>query len=222
MREKRAGRAAAIAAGLLAAAASAGCGGAGPEQDAPVTETRATTVRPFTGEGEPAPGLRITQSVSASCLPSALSPENELARRCFTKETSVAMDPCFVPERPVVERDPDNEAAKAFGMTTVALCVSGPGSFDVTKVYVLEDLGAGARVATQADPHWGLELADGTRCVKAFGVPETRNGQPLSYGCDDGGFLYGFPDSAREVWTIQRRAGGSDELTLTDVRTAWR
>ncbi|WP_043536812.1 hypothetical protein [Saccharomonospora cyanea] len=223
MRQNRARRLTALVSGLLAASLlMTGCGDTEPSAAGPVAETRTMTLHPFTDEGEPAAGLRVIQKVSARCAPSMLSPENERARRCFTNETSVAMDPCFVPDRPVVERDPDNEAARELGMKTVALCVSDPRQTDVTKVYVVEETPTIEPEPSLLDPHWSLELADGTHCVKALGVPEIREGRHLSYSCDDGGSLYGLLDETRKAWRIHHRAEGSEGLTVSEVRTAWR
>ncbi|EIF00733.1 hypothetical protein [Saccharomonospora glauca] len=222
LRRNRARHLIALATGLLAASPlTAGCGGSEPAATAPVEKTYTTTLQPFTDDGEPAAGLRVIQSVSARCIPSALTPGNDRARRCFTNETSVAMDPCFLPERPVVERDPDNEMARELGAQNVALCVSSPEQSDVTKVYVLQDSGPAPWDTVLGEAYWSLELADGTRCLRTRDVPETRAGLELSYGCDDGGYLYGAPDETQRVWTIHRRAEDSEELTLAEIRTAW-
>ncbi len=221
MLHTRRGRSA-LAAALLAAVV-ASCGS--PADDAPpppVTETRTVTMQPFEPDGDLKPGLRVEQEVSGRCVPSVLSPDNDLARRCFATETSVAMDPCFVPEPDVGRRLVAHDELRKLGVITVAVCLAAPDQTDLTRIYVADDTGVYGLPWDDVDPHWALELADGTQCVKVFGVREIREELHLSYTCDDGGYLYGIPDEEPPVWLIHHRDEDSDELVYTEVRTAWK
>lgn len=222
MLQQRKGRTA-LASGLAAALlVLTACASPGTTPAPPVDETRTVTLQPFTPEGELTPGLRVVQEVSGRCVPSVLSPDNDHARRCFATETSVAMDPCYVPDPELGRRLVDHEELRELGIFTVAVCLATPEQTDLTRIYVAEDTGVYSAPTNSVDPHWALELADGTRCVKVFGVKEVRENLHLSYSCDDGGYLYGIPDEELRVWMIHYREKDSDELVYTEVRTAWK
>lgn len=206
---------------LLGIALLSGCGSAEPASTPAVDETRVLTLDPFTEGAEPASGLRVLDEVSARCEPSILSPENELARRCFTKETSVVLDPCFVPATPVDLPDLEKPGEAPLTVDTVALCFDDPARTEPTKVFVLEDNGAQPRQEAPFDPHWFLELEDGTRCTRVFGVQQVREDLPLTYGCDDGA-LYGSPDEEKQVWTIHHLPEDAETLEVAEIRTAWK
>ncbi|WP_019814679.1 hypothetical protein [Saccharomonospora saliphila] len=177
----------------------------------PVGTTRTVMTDLFT-DGGLDPELEVEGEVTAACERSRLSPDNPRARRCFTTETTLVMDPCFVPEAPAPE-------ARLDRVTTIAACLRDPASDRVTKAYVVDD----ERPFTgrdAVDQWWFMELADGTRCVKVIGVPEIREDLHLSYRCDDG-FLYGIPDEAKQVWTIHHRLSGSETPELAEIRAAW-
>ncbi|WP_024875329.1 hypothetical protein [Saccharomonospora piscinae] len=222
MRQKLRRPAIAVMACLAVAAALAtGCTTSPAATAEPVQRTHTVVFDPYGEHGDPAAGLRVTDEVSARCENSLLSPENPLARRCFTNETTVALDPCFVPEEPVLVRAPGDGDAQLTSVDTVALCLADPAQSELTRVYVLHDNGEQPRDSAAFDPHWFLELADGTRCAKIFGVRATVEGRHLSYRCDEGQ-LYGMLDEAGTVWTIHHRAEGEDELDVAEVRTVWK
>ncbi|WP_298180931.1 hypothetical protein [Saccharomonospora sp.] len=206
---------------VLGVSLLSGCDSAEPVSMPPVEETRVTDLVPFSEGAEPAAGLRVIDEVSARCEPSVLSPENQLARRCFTSETSVVLDPCFVPADPVDVPALEKPGEEPREVDTVALCFDDPAQTELTKVHVVTDNGVWPREPAPFDPHWFLELGDGTRCTKVFGVEEIRENLPLSYDCDDG-TLYGSPDEEKPVWTVHHLAEGAETLRVAEVRTAWK
>ncbi len=190
--------------------------------------TRAGTTALFDESGMIRSDLEVLDEVSGRCEASLLSPENEQARRCFTNETSLALDPCFVPEDPSPELLPDpgtgtesvtDQKVRNNPVETVAVCLRDPAADGAVKVHVRDDDPSGVS-ENVVDPWWFVVLADGTRCVKVLGVDDLREDLHLSYRCDDG-YLHGLVDEDKRIWTIHHRKAGSDELNLAWVRSAW-
>jgi hypothetical protein len=194
-----------VAATLLALG---GCGTDDPATGTtgPLTATRTATVDPFTPDGQPKPGLTITNEFDADCRPSALDGGNSRARQCFTGGPTLMLDPCFVP---------------GDGPQRTALCLRGPDSHRATLLTITDDTAPPATAGTEAGNPWYIELADGSRCRAAGPNPVTLDGMPLSYGCGDDGFLYGLPDRSRPVWTIHHGSDGSQHTRVVRIRTAW-
>lgn len=183
-----------------------------------VTATKTVTMRPFTPDGRTAPWVTVVGDATGACYPSGVDAGNPQARRCFTDATSVALDPCFVP---------------APGSAGVALCLPDPTSGQATRVAIYSDLDPNSESTSEstdttdsgAVPNigpWFVELASGVRCEAATGVDAMVDGLPLTYSCDDGGFLYGPVDTGGRVWTAHYQRDGAAHTQVAAVRTAWR
>lgn len=66
-----------------------------------------------------------------------------------------------------------------------------------------------------------LVLANGARCSFAGGGTLTLAGQRLNYGCDNGGYLYGYPNKTTAMWTISCAAPGSGASVSTPITTVY-
>jgi len=60
----------------------------------------------------------------------------------------------------------------------------------------------------------------GARCSFAGGGTATLAGQRLNCGCDNGGYLYGYPNQTAAVWTISYAAPGSGAVS-TPITTVY-
>lgn len=180
------------------------------EEEDPVTATKNMVVTPFTEAGEPLAGITITDEASGHCRPSRADPGNKQARRCFTSEASVVMDPCFLrPSADPIVPDVSHGTA---------LCMTEPHNGRATQVTVEADV----EPEEEEDTPWFVELANGARCSTATGVDRRVDGLPLTYGCDGDGYLYGAIDTSAQVWTVHHQAEGSKDTDEVPVRTAWR
>lgn len=179
----------------------------------PVTATEHLVMQPLTTDGEPSPGITVIDDVTGHCRPSGVDPENQQARRCFTEETSVALDPCFLPAstEPIIP-----EVAPG-----TALCLSEPLSGRATRVTVHADVPPEPGNEKQAAP-WVVELDNGTHCSMVGGVDVELDGLRMSYGCDDDGYLYGPIDTSDPVWTVHHQAEGAAQTEIVAIRTVWR
>ncbi|MEH0542711.1 hypothetical protein QA802_06360 [Streptomyces sp. B21-105] len=66
-----------------------------------------------------------------------------------------------------------------------------------------------------------LVLANGAHCSFAGGGTATLAGQRLNYGCDNGGYLYGYPNKTSAVWTISYAAPSSGASVSTPITTVY-
>lgn len=192
-------------AATLTAVVGCTAGTTGDVDPGPVAFTRTVMTEPFTEDAEVASWVGIDYEMSGSCKPSLLDKGNLNARLCSTEETTTVLDPCFVP--PEGERDravclPDPSGRNAIGLTVTSERPPMPES------------------AENALP-WFIELRDGARCELVGDVGVTLDGLALSYGCDDGTFVYGPPDSAAAVWLVRHQPEGAEETRPVPVRTAW-
>ncbi|MER5435864.1 hypothetical protein [Streptomyces sp. NPDC002588] len=64
-------------------------------------------------------------------------------------------------------------------------------------------------------------LANSARCSFAGGGTVTLAGQRLNYGCDNGGYLYSYPNKSAAVWTISYAAPGSGASVSTPITTVY-
>ncbi|EHR53064.1 hypothetical protein SacmaDRAFT_4891 [Saccharomonospora marina XMU15] len=191
----------------LAAAAVAGCtADTGGDVDlGPVAFTNTVVLEPFTESGDVAEWVSVDDTLTASCKPSLFDKGNLNARLCFTGETTTALDPCFVPTE---------------GEQTKAVCLPDPSGRNAIQLDVTDQKPPKPNRADNALP-WFVELRDGARCEVVGDVGVTLEGLPMTYGCDDGSFLYGPPDSADEVWLVRQQAKGAERTRQVPVRTAW-
>lgn len=187
--------------------AVAGCTAdtAGEVDLGPVAFTSTVVTEPFTEDGEPAPWVDVDYEMTAHCKPSRLDKGNLNARLCFTAETTTALDPCFVPTE---------------GAQTNAVCLPDPSGRNAIGLTINAQEPPEPDSAENELP-WFIELQDGARCELVGDVGVTSDGLPLTYGCDDGSFVYGPPDSGSEVWLVRHQPEGAQETRPVPVRTAW-
>ncbi|NIJ10181.1 hypothetical protein FHU38_000525 [Saccharomonospora amisosensis] len=171
----------------------------------PVAFTNTVVLEPFTESGDLAPWVSVDDRQTASCRPSLFDKGNLNARLCFTGETTTALDPCFV---------------QAEGEQTKAVCLPDPSGRNAVQLDVTDQRPPEPNSADNALP-WFVELESGARCEVVGDVGMTLEGLPMSYGCDDGSFVYGPPDSADEVWLVRQQAKGAERTRPVPVRTAW-
>ncbi|MFE0513069.1 serine/threonine-protein kinase [Streptomyces sp. NPDC058964] len=170
------------------------------------TQTQVVTLTPWAQDGTPASGITITDRAGGSCFETAESTMRTDAWRCTAGDR--ILDPCFSPDS-----NPED---------TSALCMDGapdrmvelsvpqgfpgnndhmPGGPDIEPIIVV--------------------LANGARCSFAGGGTSTLAGQRLNYGCDNGGYLYGYPNKAAALWSISYSAPNSGASVSTPITTVY-
>lgn len=190
---------AACAASLLA-----GCGSAGPSTGGPgassagaaAPKTQQVSVSPVTSTGAPAGGYRVTsQAANASCSPG--SEAIGKAYRCFAGNT--VYDPCW--------------AEKA--ATPTVLCVADPWLHTDAELRLsapLTPIPAAEGGAGIGEP-WGVQLANGQRCLLAQGAHSLFDGKVIDYLCSDTLFLLRGLDMAAQTWTARSVVDKSGTLS---------
>jgi hypothetical protein len=184
---------AACAASLLAGCDS---GGSGASESPPAPETEHVSVSPVTSTGAPASGYRVTaRAANASCSPG--SEAIGKAYRCFAGNT--VYDPCW--------------AEKA--STPTVLCVADPWLHTEAQLHVsapltpIPSVEGGAGIG---EP-WGVQLANGQRCVLAQGAHSLFDGKVIDYFCSDTLFLLRGLDMAAHTWTARSVVDKSGTLS---------
>ncbi|MEV5880739.1 serine/threonine-protein kinase [Streptomyces sp. NPDC052101] len=173
---------------------------------AQATQTQVVTISPWSLDGTPASGITITDQASGSCFGTAESTMRTDAWRCTAGDR--ILDPCFSPDA-----NPED---------TSALCLDGapnrmvelsvpqgfpgnndhmPGGPDIEPVIIV--------------------LTNGARCSFTGGGTSTLAGQRQNYGCDNGGYLYGYPSKATALWTISYSVPNSGASISTPIATVY-
>lgn len=187
---------AACAASLLAGCNSGGSGGSGASVIPSAPGTQQVSVSPVTITGAPASGYRVTtHAANASC--SAGSEAIGKAYRCFAGNT--VYDPCW--------------AEKA--STPTVLCVADPWLRTEAQLRVsapLTPIPSAEGGAGIGEP-WGLQLANGQRCVLAQGAHSLFDGKVIDYFCSDTLFLLRGLDMAAHTWTARSVVDKSGTLS---------
>ena len=173
-----------------------------------VTKTEVQVIQPFTESGL-ATGYTRTESLIGSCIgPSLASPGRSDAWRCNIEATGELRDPCF---------------AQGTSRQPALVCFRQPWSSGVA-VYVLTgplpEAKPSAGDPTAAHP-WGMELADGTRCLVVTGTPVTVAGQRITSTCNGSYNAIGEVDRSQPVWTIQVVRGQSTQPERKAIVKAW-
>jgi hypothetical protein len=185
---------------LLAACASS------PAQPAGPATTQQLRVAPVTAGGQPAEGYRVASTQDhANCEPG--SEAIGQAYRCFAGNT--VYDPCW--------------AQKA--TTPTALCLPYPWSRTDVRLLVSAPLGAipNEGGAGLGEP-WGVELADGQRCVLAQGAHGEFDGHVIDYYCNAGLSLLRGLDESGPVWhasSVTTTSGQQARGPAEAIRIAW-
>ncbi|WP_434094644.1 hypothetical protein [Streptomyces hyaluromycini] len=60
-------------------------------------------------------------------------------------------------------------------------------------------------------------VTNGACCLIAGGGTTTREGKRVDCGCDNDGYLYGYPNKTAAVWNISYPAPGSDTSVSTPI-----
>lgn len=170
------------------------------------TQTQVVTLSPWSPGGTPATGITITDRASGSCFGTAESTMRTDAWRCTAGDR--ILDPCFS-----LDTDPSD---------TSALCLDGAPD-RMVELSVPEGF-PGNNNHMPGGPDIEpitLVLAKGARCSFTGGGTATLAGQRLNYGCDNGGYLYGYPNKTAALWTISYAAPGSGASVSTPITTVY-
>ncbi|GHK01233.1 hypothetical protein SY2F82_30300 [Streptomyces sp. Y2F8-2] len=156
--------------------------------------------------GTPATGITITDRASGSCFGPAESTMRTDAWRCTVGDR--ILDACFSPDSNLSD--------------TIALCQDGAPD-RMVELSVPEGFpGNNDHMAGGPDIEPTIfVLANGARCSFAGGGTATLAGQRLNYGCDNGGYHYGYPNKTAAVWTISYAAPGSGASVSTPITTVY-
>ncbi|MGW3130671.1 serine/threonine-protein kinase [Streptomyces sp. NPDC001123] len=170
------------------------------------TQTQVVTLSPWSPGGTPATGITITDRASGSCFGTAESTMRTDAWRCTAGDR--ILDPCFSPDS-----DPSDSSALCLDgapdrMVELSVPEGFPGNND--------HMPGGPDIEPII-----LVLVNGARCSFAGGGTATLAGLRLNYGCDNGGYLYGYPNKTAVMWTIPYAAPGSGASVSTPITTVY-
>ncbi len=187
----------------VASAALAGCSSAASKAPA-LTATRQVNVSPVGADGAPVSGYRTAQTVAnASC--EAGSEAIGRAYRCFAG--NYLYDPCW--------------AVRA--STPTVLCLGYPWSVTVIRLAVGAPLSAIPAEPGIGEP-WGLELADGQRCLLLQGAHSLFAGRVIDYYCNARLLLLRGLTRTAPVWRAASVTGVAGKQALgpsEQIRIAW-
>ena len=203
----RRGSTLATLAGVALVFAIAASGAAGPALSAPAT--RVVFVAPVDRHGRELPGDVVTRTSKGSCEPGSDVLSGSVYR-CFFG--NFVVDPCW--------------AVRAGATPTKAvLCMEFPWSRQVIR---LDTHGlapsTSPQTASLAGP-WGVQLANGDRCLAAQGAHGIFKGRVVDYQCTKRLALLRGVRRAQAVWTYDSVVTGASGISrpgpTESVRTAW-
>ncbi|MFK0154315.1 serine/threonine protein kinase [Streptomyces sp. NPDC090493] len=169
-------------------------------------QTQVVTLSPWSPDGTPATGITITDRASGSCFGTAESTMRTDAWRCTAGDR--ILDPCFSPDS-----DPSDTSALCLDEAPDRMVeLSVPDGFPGNNNH----MPGGPDIEPIT-----LVLANGARCSFAGGGTATLAGQRLNYGCDNGGYLYGYPNKTAALWTISYAAPDSGASVSTPITTVY-
>ena len=166
---------------VIAVAAIAGAGGALAAVLLRTEHTRRLPV--FTPQGRLAPEFHVSARGRGYCWESSLASTEPDAYRCF--EGNQIHDPCFAPG----------------SQATTVVCFLDPWH-SVTVLRLTRRLPKTGPPVKGAPLPWAIVTTGGRRCVFLTGATALVGGQRLNYGCTDGTYLIGYPDTRQGLWTI--------------------
>lgn len=186
-----------------------------PEPDlAGPARTDARYFLPFGPDGLKA-ALTVTDNVAGTCIIDSLAlPDRADAWDCVGDGDQI-YDPCF--ENPFTAEDEPSEL----------VCVESPFTNEVILLSVADPLPRdkeappGQELFSAWDLPWGLELANGDRCVLLPSIDVVLAGEAVHYGCENGGSVLGEVDRGQPVWTVNYLAADAVGSSLVDVTVAW-
>jgi hypothetical protein len=165
--------------GLLAVA------GAGGAVAAVLLRTEHTNRLPvFTPQGRLSPRFHVGARGHGYCWESSLASTAHNAYRCF--EGNLIHDPCFAPSP---------QAASV-------ACFLDPWH-RVTVLRLTRRLPKPAPPVKGPPLPWAIVTGDGRRCVFMTGATALVAGKRVNYGCTDGSYLIGYPNTRQPLWTIR-------------------
>ncbi|GAX58261.1 serine/threonine protein kinase [Streptomyces olivochromogenes] len=170
------------------------------------TQTQVVTISPWSPDGTPAGGITITGRASGSCFGTAESTMRTDAWRCSAGNR--ILDPCFSPD----SNPEDTSALCLDGAPNRMVELSVPQGFPGNN----DHMPGGPDVEPIT-----LVLSNGARCSFTGGGTSTLAGQRLNYGCDNGGYLYGYPNKTAALWTISYSAPNSGASVSTPITTVY-
>jgi hypothetical protein len=178
----------------IAAVVIAGAGGAVAAVLLRTEHTRRLPV--FTPQGRLAPEFHVSARGRGYCWESSLASTEPDAYRCF--QGNQIHDPCFAPS----------------AHATAVVCFLDPWH-SVTVLRLTRRLPkAGPPVKGPPLP-WAIVTTAGRRCVFMTGATALVGGQRVNYGCTDGTYLIGYPDTRQALWTIR----SDRRLSLSQMHT---
>lgn len=189
--------------------------------DSAMTDVR--YLLPFTPDGL-SPSFTVAETVEGTCSEASLLAHGRPdAWDCLTTDNSI-LDPCF--ESPFVLSDEPGQMAciaSPFDTNVVLLTLTEPLTREKADGDPAESVMPGsAGVGISAvDLPWGLELANGDRCVLLRGTLIAMAGQVAHYGCADGGMVLGETIRTQPLWTVNYLAEGSTASSRVPVVAAW-
>ncbi len=167
---------------LIALAVVAGGGGA----VASVLLRTEHTVRlaVFTARGTLSPRFHVAARGRGYCWTASLATQTAHAYRCF--EGNAILDPCF---------------ASASQAKSVA-CFISPWR-PVTMLTLTRRLPQIAPPPPGPQLPWAILTGDGRHCVYMTGATAPVGGERINYGCTDGSYLVGDPNTSQPLWRIR-------------------
>lgn len=153
----------------------------------------------FTPQGRLSPQFHVGARGRGYCWEASLASTDRNAYRCFQGNT--IHDPCFA----------DSTHA------TSVVCFLDPWHA-VTVLRLTRRLPRpGPPLQGPALP-WTIVTTDDRRCVFMTGATALAGGERVNYGCTDGSYLIGDPDTRPALWTIR----SDRHLTLAQMHTPLR
>jgi hypothetical protein len=172
------------------------------------TDTQVVTIAPWTVGGIPAADITITGEAAGSCW----SPSSHTARQdawACGADDGLILDTCFAPDEGLEH-----------GVLLCMVSLDPTEMLRLTLTEPLPDLGAYLPAETSIEP-LVIVLDDGTTCAFMGGATETLAGDRMNYACDDGGFLYGYPDRTGPIWVISYRPENAGVSASTWIATVY-
>lgn len=168
--------------------------GAGGAVAAVLLRTEHTTrLAVFTPQGELSPRFHVGARARGYCWELSIAANTRGAYRCFAG--NLIEDPCFA----------SSPHARA------VYCFFNPWS-RVTVLRLTRPLPKAPPLQGPVLP-WAIVTASGLRCVFMTGATALVGGQRINYGCTNGSYLIGSPETRSPLWTIRSvRRFESDEM----------
>jgi hypothetical protein len=171
---------------LTVAALALTVAGAGGAVAAVLLQTAHTDRLPvFTAQGQLSAQFHVGATGRGYCWTASLAADTSDAYRCM--QGNAIHDPCF---------------AASTHATTVA-CFLDPWH-SVTVLRLTRRLPSHGRRPSGPVLPWAIVTSTGLHCVFLTGATAPMGGERINYGCTDGSYLLGNPNTSQPLWTIRR------------------